>query len=112
MYFLTKDLMDTFFMNDFEEFPKFKIIDKKNFLEVKGIIPGFDKENLEIGVIADTLIVKGNGGENSSKFEKKFHLDTEKLDSEKIECNLKNGILTIIVNKKEDKKVYNKILIA
>lgn len=116
MYFLTKDLIDSFMAETYEEFPRFKIIDKEKCLEIKGIIPGFEKENLDVELLDNILIIKGNSNQNNeffiNKFEKKFNLDSKKLDTEKIECNLRNGILTITLFRKENKKFYNKIAIA
>jgi HSP20 family molecular chaperone IbpA len=78
-------------------------------------IPGVRSEDVKVEVADDTLSVSGersrevsaDGGKRierlGERFERKFTL-TAPIDEEKIEANLDNGVLTIVLPKAETKK--------
>ena len=103
--------------------------DEKIVLEL--LVPGFEKEQINLSVENNVLTVKSelpekeaaNQEENKApkfskvefelkNFEKKFRL-SDKLDQEKIQAEFKNGILTVTLAKKEEAiPVARKIEIA
>jgi len=77
-------------------------------------VPGITRENLEITIIGRELEVKGNineyvpegkrliyGEYSPASFYRKFKTD-ESVNTDKIEAKLENGLLTLILNKKEE----------
>jgi HSP20 family protein len=118
-YFLTKNLIDDFFQNSFEsnDYPKFRFKNKGEFFEIVGILPGFGKEDLSIDIQGDTLTISGSIEEHEGlnicdKFKKVFNLDSYRMDLNKIESNYKNGILKVLIYKKEENRLSNKITIS
>ena len=78
-------------------------------------LPGFEKNDIEIDVTDGTLVVEaGNKRELDEnlrylrkdiprgKYKQKFNI--QDIDVEKIEASYKNGILTVLLPKKEKKK--------
>ena len=98
---------------------------EKNF-KLELLVPGYDKNEIEILVEKDQLIVKSEY-KNAEKpeykyshyeftktgFERRYRL-SEKLDAEGISAEFSNGILTITIPKQEEEnqKVVRKIEIA
>lgn len=79
-------------------------------------LPGIEQENVEISVENDNLILKGKRPkpelENKKyhriersygEFQRMFNIPVN-VDGEKVKASLKNGILTISLPKKEEKK--------
>ncbi len=77
-------------------------------------VPGITRENLDITVNGRELEIKGNlnelvpegksllyGEYTPASFYRKFKTD-EGVDTDKIEAKLENGLLTLILNKKEE----------
>lgn len=77
-------------------------------------VPGISKENFEITANGRELEIKGNlndyspegkklvyGEYEPASFYRKFKTD-ENVDTDKIEAKLENGLLTLILNKKEE----------
>ncbi|NPA15128.1 MAG: Hsp20/alpha crystallin family protein [Deferribacteres bacterium] len=97
--------------------PPVDIYETEDEIVIKAEVPGVKQEDIEIKIEDDTLIIRG---------EKKFERDVEKeryhraeriygvfqrtfilpktVDKEKIKASLKNGVLTIILPKKEEVK--------
>lgn len=119
-YFLTKSILDDFFEDSFknEDYPKFKIKNNGDNLEIYVITPGFEKEDLNIEVNGEFLHISGKTKEKITnldlvdKFEKKISLPKYDLDLDKTKSSYKNGILKIIFPKKEKKTFSNKITIS
>jgi HSP20 family protein len=75
---------------------------------------GFDKDNIDVELIGDTLVITGKYEEteeekkrdyiqkhiSSSSFERKIRLHKDYLNGD-IEAEYKNGLLRVIVKKKE-----------
>ncbi len=97
--------------------PPVDIYETEDEIVIKAEVPGVKQEDIEIKIEDDTLIIRG---------EKKFERDEEKekyhraeriygafqrsfilpktVDKERIKASLKNGVLTIILPKKEEVK--------
>jgi len=79
-------------------------------------LPGVNKDSLDISVDSDVLTVKGGLNLNTPKdlnpnymdvhagtYSRKFTLSSE-LDSSKIEANLKDGVLKLVIPRSEKHK--------
>jgi HSP20 family molecular chaperone IbpA len=76
--------------------------DNKYFISIS--VPGLTKENIDIDIIDNTLIVKGINIENSpfiNVLNKSYILPND-INIKKIKAKLNNGILEIILGKKEE----------
>ena len=96
--------------------PAVDIIESDKNYELQFAVPGFDKENFELGVDDNILTVSGERKfeeEKSGKtfksvrtsfgsFRRSFTLP-ENVDATKIEANYKNGILEVVIPKDETK---------
>jgi HSP20 family protein len=84
-------------------------------------VVGFDKEKISINIENDTLSVKGNNDESDTtkkfnrfefeknNFERNFILP-DNIDHDNISADVKNGILTLTLNKKEPNKAISKTI--
>ena len=121
-------LFDDLFNPSFFEFtdfnnglkrPQTNIIENENGYTIELAVPGIDKNNVEIKVEKDQLIISSSKKEESettekdnytrrefnySAFSQTFHLP-ETIDREAITANYNDGILAITLNKKEEAKV-------
>lgn len=104
-------------LTDFQRLsvPPVDIIEKDNAYEVTVDVPGFDEKDIEIKLINGTLCIKGERkSEKEEKkedyylserefgsFERRFELP-EGIDSDKVEANLKKGVLTVTLAKKPE----------
>ena len=87
------------------------IIDEKDKAIMEVSAPGFSKDDIEISLKDNILIVKGERKEKSKrKYTQKeisrkiniaYELNEDKFNLEKIKSSLKDGILTIEIPKKE-----------
>ncbi|MCW0482905.1 Hsp20/alpha crystallin family protein [Gaoshiqia sediminis] len=105
---------DRFAKNELSWQPATNLFEDEKSVQIELLIPGFEKEQVKISVEKDLLVIKGEVAEQEGQaakyarvefkpqnFEKKFRL-SEKLDAEKIEAAFKNGILKLVVSKKEE----------
>ncbi len=97
--------------------PVVDVYDNDDNIVIKAELPGVDKENIDIDVTGRFLTLKGERSvENEvkeekyhrkerayGKFERVFTLPAE-VDSEKIEADYKDGVLTINIPKPEKEK--------
>lgn len=119
-YFLTKNFLDELFFNSYEssDSVKFYLKEKTSFYEIIGVIPGFEKEDLNIEIEGNILTIFGEIKEDNdilglpSKFKKVFNLKDNKINLDKIESTYKNGILKINIFKKDEKVSVSKITIS
>ncbi|MGD9928524.1 MAG: Hsp20/alpha crystallin family protein [Mangrovibacterium sp.] len=94
--------------------PATNLFEDEKSVQIELLVPGFEKEQVTISVEKDLLVIKGEVAEQEGQtakyarvefkpqnFEKKFKL-SEKLDDDKIEAAFKNGILKVVVSKKEE----------
>ncbi len=98
-------------------YPPVDIYETENEIVLKAELPGVDQKDLEIKVEDDTLILRGEKKvERDAKtenflraervygtFQRTFTLP-QTVDREKIRASLKNGVLTLILPKKEEVK--------
>lgn len=90
--------------------------DKEQFV-VKADVPGLQREDIDITVEGDLLVIKGEKKEESEKKEKgvlrseRFHGWFQRaielpggVDASKVKASYKNGVLEITVPKREDAK--------
>ena len=89
-------------------------IDDNEDVIVEIAAAGFDKDNIDIELIGDTLIISGKYEESeedrsrdyiqkhisTSSFERKIRLHKDYLNGD-IEAEFKNGLLKVIIKKKE-----------
>jgi len=101
--------------------PSISFIDKEDKYELTVEVPGIDQKNVTVELSDGSIIIKGE-----KKKEEKKETDEEYLceryfgsfrrelklpnnsDSEKIDANYKNGVLTIDIPKKEEEKPKTK----
>ena len=95
--------------------PAVDIIDKDNAYEVTADVPGFDEKNIEVKVVDDALVIKGERKSEKEEKKKDYYLSErdfgaferrfnvpEGVDVEKIEATLKKGVLTVRLPKKPE----------
>ncbi len=92
--------------------PAVDILDKEKSYEIAAEVPGMSPDNLEVKIVDDRLVIKGDKKDNWEKneggchlserhygaFERSFRLP-EGIDLDKIEASLDNGVLTLVVPK-------------
>ncbi len=100
-----------------EWLPAVDVIDEKDKLRIKADLPGVDKDSVEINIEDGVLTIKGERKEEKEEKEKNYYrrecfygvfsrsigLPAE-VDIEKAEANYKDGVLEIILPKKEESK--------
>lgn len=109
--------------NRFSNKPAINIRELKDGYAIELAAPGLKKEDFEIKVEKDQLLVTATKKEAESKekenfkrkefnylnFKRSFHLP-ETLDADKIEASYEAGILTLTVPKKEEEIVKAKVI--
>jgi HSP20 family protein len=97
--------------------PAIDIIDREGEVVVKADMPGVDKDDLEVSLRGDTLMIKGDmkderetGDENYfyserhwSSYARSVNIPC-KVTQDKIKARLKDGILTVTLPKAEERK--------
>lgn len=97
--------------------PAVDIYDSKDAILVKAEIPGMKKEDIDVSIQADTLIIKGEKKHEEEKKDKNFicneryygafyraiPLGTE-VNVEKVSAKYKDGVLELTIPKKEEAK--------
>jgi HSP20 family protein len=86
-------------------------------ITVKAEIPGMEAKDIEISMVGDTLTLKGEKKAEREEKEENYHMversygsfsRTMKLpatvDADKVEATYKNGVLTVVLPKKEEVK--------
>ena len=95
--------------------PSINIIEENERFLIEVASPGLEKKNFNIQMDNDHLIISAKKEEKSqerqdncerqefnySSFERSFYLP-ETVDPSKVDANYQNGILTILLNKKEE----------
>jgi HSP20 family protein len=98
--------------------PPVNIKETEDEFELTFIAPGMQKKNFEILLDNDTLSVSGEVEEKKKddestfskmeytfrSFKRSFTLPIEKINTEKIDAKYENGILHVIIPKKEEAK--------
>ncbi|MDO6994168.1 Hsp20/alpha crystallin family protein [Brachyspira innocens] len=101
--------------------PDYRIEEDEKSYCIEMDMPGVKKEDLEIGIKENILsisakrkkMVKAENGESKeevvSSYEQSFNISTKGIDVENIQANLNNGVLIVILPKKEELKYEKKI---
>jgi HSP20 family protein len=103
--------------------PAVDIVEKDGAYEVTADLPGFDEKNVEVKVVDNTLIIKGEKKEEKEEKRKGYHLHerrsgsferafrlSDAVDADKIDAHFKKGVLTVALPKKpEARKPEKKI---
>lgn len=96
--------------------PRVDIVEDKEGITLRADLPGVSKENVSIGVEGDTLTIEGTValGESAelkslyaevrvAHYKREFALSRD-LDTERIDAQVRNGVLTLRVPKREQAK--------
>jgi HSP20 family protein len=97
--------------------PAVDVFESKDNIMVKADIPGMEKKDIDISVHGDTLAIKGEKKEEAESKEKDY-VKTERfygsfnraltlpseVDADKVKASYKDGVLEIILPKKEEAK--------
>lgn len=98
--------------------PNIDMYDRKNEIVVKAELPGVSKEDIDITITKDSLTIKGEIKKEEDvkdedyyaceisygTFTRSISLPVE-VDSEKAKASLKNGVLEIVLPKKEEARI-------
>ncbi len=121
---LVDDLFNNFLRNDYDENylrncgrPATNVLESEKDFRIEMMLPGFKKEDVQINFHKNLLTVKvdkeelkENSGEGLKyaqrefgeyNFEKQFKVPNS-VENEKIDANFENGILSIVLPKKEE----------
>jgi len=111
------------FGQDFFEkgsYPKVNIINNDAAVIIEAAVPGLEKEDISIDLSEGILTISGKSNQSHdaknyvhreikrSSFSRSFKLD-ENLDCEKIDAEMKNGLLLLKIEKKKPEEVLPKI---
>lgn len=105
--------------------PAVNIKNNENSFEIEVAAPGLKKEDFNIEVEDNVMKLSVNkSSENEEKeenftrkefsyfnFQRSFTLPKNVVDAEKVEANYKDGILSIVLPKQEQKEVVKKITV-
>ena len=105
------------FVQDFNR-PAVNIIESDNEYGIELVVPGFEKDHFNIEVIEGKLVVSAKVEEVEkdekvnysrqefalSSFKRSFILPENKADEDKIDAQYVNGVLKILIAKKEEAK--------
>ena len=117
-------VLDSFFNFDQENTtkgniwaPTVDVSDDKDNFYITAEIPGIAKEDVKVNIKNDTLTICGEKSVNKEDKEKNFYRAErvygsfsrsfnlpEAVDKDKIKAEYKNGILTLVIPKKEEEK--------
>jgi HSP20 family protein len=93
-----------------KSYPNFIVNETKEAFEITAMVPGYSKDELNVDVVVEDgyeyLVIKGDVKEEN-KFQKSFtkmYSLPENIKKEKIEAKYENGVLTVVINKKEKDK--------
>lgn len=94
------------------------LIEQENKYLVKADLPGFDKEDINISIDKNNLVIEANHSEKKEEKDESYYRCerysgnyrrtitlTEKCEADKIKANFKNGVLDIEIPKSEPEPV-------
>jgi HSP20 family protein len=94
--------------------PAVDIFENKSGITVQADMPGVSRDRLDVHIDSDTLAIEGvadipmpagmdaiYADIRSKRYQRSFSLSRE-LDTERIEANLKDGVLTLHIPKREE----------
>jgi HSP20 family protein len=130
--------MDTFFYDNYKDtnvpsflvsvgsYPRVDVLEKEDHYRIIAEVPGFKKENLEVTLSSGILTITGKTDEDSKEdvnnyilkelkkydsFNRSFKVDFNKIDSDNVKSSFSNGILTVVLNKKNKEDIKEGIKI-
>jgi HSP20 family protein len=97
--------------------PAVDISETGDKITVKAEIPGMEAKDIEISMVGDTLTIKGEKKAETEEKDENYHMVERSygsfsravklpavVDAEKVEATYKNGVLTVVLPKKEEVK--------
>lgn len=81
-----------------------KFDEKDGILEIKVLVPGSNPDDIELVLEDDVLSIKANDSAWGSLNDHKLYLTPDRYDGTKIEASLTQGILSVKLPVKEEKK--------
>lgn len=115
-----RDIFDDFFtkrtsFEPYREFPFVRIHEEEDRLTIASLMPGIKPEDMDIQLVDDSLVISG---EKKTDYESKPYLRKERffgefkksiklpyrVNHQSIKADLKDGVLTITLEKSEDAK--------
>lgn len=100
-----------------EWLPAVDVSETADKITVKAEIPGLEAKDIEISMVGDTLTIKGEKKAEREEKDENYHMVERSygsfsramklpgvVDSEKVEATYKNGVLTVVLPKKEEVK--------
>ncbi|HON55539.1 MAG TPA: Hsp20/alpha crystallin family protein [bacterium] len=98
-------------------FPMLNIYEDENNYYISAELPGVEKKDLKISLVGDTLSIEGKREQKEDKKKKTYYRServygefkrsislSESIDKNKIQAELKNGVLLITLAKAEEIK--------
>jgi len=84
----------------FDYAPKARIKENENDYSLSLGLPGFKKEDININIEDDILIISSTVEKDDfkSSFENRYSIP-EDVDKEKIDATMENGVLTVVIGK-------------
>ncbi len=97
--------------------PAVDISETGDKITVKAEVPGLEAKDIEIAMVGDTLTIKGEKKLEREEKEENYHMVERSygsftramklpatVDADKVEASYKNGVLTVVLPKKEEVK--------
>jgi HSP20 family protein len=97
--------------------PAVDVSESGDKITVKAEIPGMEAKDIEISMVGDTLTIKGEKKVEKEEKEENYHMVERSygsftramklpapVDPDKVEATYKNGVLTVVLPKKEEVK--------
>lgn len=97
--------------------PNIEMYDARNEIVVKAELPGINKEDIDLTITKDSLILKGEFKREEERKEEEYFINERnygpfsrtislpvEVDSEKARATFKNGILELVIPKREEAK--------
>lgn len=116
---LRRLMNDAFMRNDgYVSYPLINAYDKEGSLEIEALMPGFDKDKIDVNYENNVLTISGENTDKKKSDEKTKYLRTERdygkfsrslkigvpIDPEHIDASYDKGILNIVLKKSEEAK--------
>jgi len=112
--FHREKLPDAFSLSSLGQMPKIDVVDRDKEIFVKAELPGFDKDDLDISIANNLLVIKARACKEE-KEEEGDYLKQEirkseiyrsillpaEVEDEKIKTSFKNGVLKLTIPKQE-----------
>ena len=97
--------------------PAVDVAETGDKVTVKAEIPGMEAKDIEISMVGDTLTIKGEKKAEREEKDENYHMVERSygsfsramklpvaVDADKVEATYKNGVLTVVLPKKEEVK--------